>query len=623
MYSALLTRYKVELTHDATTTRVYPAQDDIAVQFVEESGQEFLRRRIKDGLFFTGADYAYLLAIENGADRCLPITVEVTNLDTDVIEFFGTAYLSNAAFDLSKCNIKLKVESHDQYTTLFNIWEKPINLLEGTDTVCTFGNFATLATSPLTEFEEFTNTETIAVPLPTFPPGIHTGGESSFSNSGWPDLDLGWEIVYDDITVVEFAVGVLDWEATRVTTFRREITTGTYSLSSDLPGDTLGNWLPEGTAPCKFFRKVDAQLITSLSSESTVFIGAVFPDVWYFNVHHKEYRWIPGDSRAEDGFCNGLTLETISANYLDGSGLTAKSNLLNVNPSGASPSNDLYTDEKYFNLIVYQTTDIKLPDATEPATVLEKSLKDFLQILYNTFQVKATMNGTELVVEHVSFYDDTAVGIDLVTDFAQAIRGKEQYTYKVETPPKGEAFFHDSEDLCQQVFKRWDFSYEIPAGSPIPSNCTAAYGPTAETIANGACNDIQAIFANPDDFSDDLITFVNCFDYEGQLMIDGKLDYILGVLNIQMAPYYLREFWYYRRWFYYAQKRYRVTFEYFTFFSVLLTKEQTELEIPLRDLTLFDDLLRVTTTLGTGRVTNAEYSFKTGRLKLRPIFEAS
>jgi hypothetical protein len=90
-----------------------------------------------------------------------------------------------------------------------------------------------------------------------------------------------------------------------------------------------------------------------------------------------------------------------------------------------------------------------------------------------------------------------------------------------------------------------------------------------------------------------------------------------------MSPYYLREFWYYRRWFYYGQKQLKASVQYFTFFSVLLSKEQTELEIPLRDLTALDDLLKVTTTLGTGRVTQAEYSFKTGRLKLRPIFEAS
>jgi hypothetical protein len=621
--SALLTRYRVDLTHNATTQTIYPTQDDIGVQFVEESGQEFLRRRIKDGLLLTGADYAYVLAIENGADRCLPITIEVINLATDVLEFFATSYLANAAFDLSKCNIKLKVESHDQYTTLFNLWEKPVNLLDDTDTVCTFGNFATLATDPLTEFEDLTTTEVIDVPLPTFPAGIHTGGPDDFSNSGWPDLDLGWKIVYDDITLIEFATGVLDWEATRVTSFRREITTGTYSSAADLPGNTLGSWFPEGTTPCKFFRQVDAQLITGLSTENTTFIGSVFPNVWYFNTHHKEYRWIPGDTRCEDGFCNGLLLGTVFDKFLDGSGLTVKSNIFNINPSGASPANDLYTDEKYFNLVVYQVTDIKLPDATEPATVLEKPLKDFLEILYKMFQVKATMNGSELVVEHVSFYDDVAVGIDLVTDYPLAIRGKEQYTYKNEVPPKAEDFLHDSEEQSQRIFKRWGFSYEIPAGSPVPSNCTAAYGPTAETIASGACNDIQAIFANSDGFSDDLIVFVNCFEYSGQLMIDGMGEYSLGTLNTQMSPYYLREFWYYRRWFYYGQKQLKASVQYFTFFSVLLSKEQTELEIPLRDLTALDDLLKVTTTLGTGRVTQAEYSFKTGRLKLRPIFEAS
>jgi len=621
MYSAFLTRYRVDLTHNGTTTTVYPTQDDIAVQFVEESGQEFLRRRIKDGLLFTGDDYAYLLAIENGPDKCLPITVEVTNLATDVLEFFGTAYLNGAEFDLSKCSIKLKAESHDKYTVLYNIWEKPINILSGTTKVCFFVNFATLATDPLTEYEEFTDVQVISVPLPTFPAGIHTGGENDFPNSAWPDLSLGWEVVYDDIRLEKLA-GILDWEATRTTTFRREITTGTYSLVSDLPGGDLGSWKPEGTAPCKFFRKVDAQLISSLSSEDTQYIGAVFPDVWYFKVHHREYRWMNGDTRANYGLCNGLTLETVFDKFLDGSGLTIKSNLFNLNPSGTSPTNDLYADEKYFNLLVYQITDIKLPDATEPATVLLKSLKDFLQILGNTFQVKATLSGSELVVEHVSFYDDTTGGLDLVTDYPQAIRGKEQYTYKQDVPPSGEAFFHDSEAQSQLLFKRWDFSYEVPAGSPIPSNCVPAYGPPGETISSGACNDIQSIFANPEDFSDELIVFVNCFEYSGQLMVDGKSDSIIGVLNVQMTPYYLREFWYYRRWFYYAQKRYRASFEYFTFFSVLATKQQTELEIPLRNLTLFDDLQKVTTTLGTGRVTSAEYSFKTGRLKLRPIFEA-
>jgi hypothetical protein len=88
-----------------------------------------------------------------------------------------------------------------------------------------------------------------------------------------------------------------------------------------------------------------------------------------------------------------------------------------------------------------------------------------------------------------------------------------------------------------------------------------------------------------------------------------------------MSPRYLAPFWYYRRWFYYGQIRHRTYTEYIPFESIIPTKIQTELEIPIRDKTAFDSLRKVTTTLGTGRVLDAKFSFKTGRLKLRPIFE--
>ena len=616
-YSGFLTRYTVTLTHDGNSRNVEPIQDDILVSFVEESGQEFLRERIDGGLIFTNAngDYAWLLAIENGANRCLPITVEVIKTATDEVEFFGTAYLKDAEFDLSKCRIRLKVESHDEYTRLFNIWEKPINILDGTDKVCVGTNFATIDT-PITEIETESFTTEINLPLETYPIGINYITDAIFPAP--PLSSEGWVITYYDVTIEEFAS--LDWVATRDMTAQREITLADYNDVSELPGGSLGSWVPLGTPPCKFYRKVSALGIESASKEEQVYLGNANLKTWYFLTRHIEARWVSGDERSPE-LCNGMTLETVFNKYLDGSGLTIRSNLFNINPSGSSPSNDIYDGEEYHNVTVFQVTDIKLPDATEAATIQEVSLKDFLTRLYNQFQVRFSLDGTELVVEHVSYFDNLEVGIDLATDYPQAIRGKEQYSYKQDTPPKAEVFYHDSESLCQLLFRRWDFSYEIEAGAPVPQNCAPAFGATAETVAQYVCNDVQSIFANPDNFSDELMVFVNCFTYDGDLYMDGNAGQDFGVMNIRMSPGYLRPFWYYRRWFYYGQKRNRTFTDYFTFESIIATKIQTELEIPIRNKTDFDSLRKVTTTLGTGRVLDAKYSFKTGRLKLRPIFE--
>ncbi len=92
---------------------------------------------------------------------------------------------------------------------------------------------------------------------------------------------------------------------------------------------------------------------------------------------------------------------------------------------------------KYRYLTIAQKSDIKRPNATNPATMAMLSFTEIMDIVRGMYNVYWTFDGTTVRIEHISYWDSDA-GLDLRT---QSISQKQnKYSYTKETMPRFEKF---------------------------------------------------------------------------------------------------------------------------------------------------------------------------------------
>ena len=615
MPHALLDRYKFFLIHAKNERRIYPEQKDAPIQYVKADEQVFFRLRIKNDLTLTKADYAWLLDIELSTDRCLPITVVVKRIrpgNTDLTIYTGIAYLNNATINRSFCEIILKVEAEDNYTKLYAAWEKTVNVLNGATKVCVNTNFANLP-APISVFEtvdleveiDFVSSGDVNT-SPTLPPLAGPSGE-------------GWVLYTDEVSGV---VRNPNLTGTRNTRWIRE------RASVNPGGNAPGGWVQDGAFYNRYIQSFrDYSRDYSNVLYFTTPAGFGFPE---YNFTVEEYRhyysYLPFENPA---LCNGIDISEALDKLLEGTGISYRSNFFNINPLGPSPDNAQYNSAQYNRVIIFKRTDIKNPDATNPATVFEMTLKGLQEQLYKTFQVRIFLDGTTLRLEHQSYFENRQ-GLNLVILYPVAIEGLHVYTYENQNRPAREEWYQDGEDQSQYAFGRWTLDYVIDDNCFNPTGNTL---PTNSIIADKVMADVQSLVANPGNFQDAGMVFVNTWEYEGEVMIDALAytDGRLGVLNYRMTPQYLGELlWLHKRPYDSAAVITPVVQGFFDppppapiIFALSLQrfKKQVPIVIKFPAIEGFDELLEIKSQIGWGEVTEAEYSLATGELSFTLLHE--
>lgn len=141
-----------------------------------------------------------------------------------------------------------------------------------------------------------------------------------------------------------------------------------------------------------------------------------------------------------------------------GCGLTVRSHFFGINATHtAAPSNDAYdyATANYQDLTIHQKSDVKRPDSTNPSLsfVWNMKLKDLLDDLQTIFNVFWKIDGTSLILEHISYFTQTAGG-----DYSARTLPL-TWEYDADTPKKEKFFWSDAE--CSTVFE----------GDPILYDC--------------------------------------------------------------------------------------------------------------------------------------------------------
>lgn len=153
-------------------------------------------------------------------------------------------------------------------------------------------------------------------------------------------------------------------------------------------------------------------------------------------------------------------------NYLIGElgcGLTVKSDFYNINPDATNPDNLAYTysEQNFHHMTLHQKSDVKRPDATNPATanaygIRTEDLLNDLKKLHNV-DWRIQDNGTTFRIEHLSYFE-ASTGQDL-----SSVNIKEEYEFDKENSQRVEQFkFMD--ELASDYFRGSNIEYNCGEG---------------------------------------------------------------------------------------------------------------------------------------------------------------
>lgn len=111
-------------------------------------------------------------------------------------------------------------------------------------------------------------------------------------------------------------------------------------------------------------------------------------------------------------------------------GLTVRSHFFTLNNTHADPPANLaydFASTYYPKIQIHQKSDIKRPDATDPAQsfVWKMSFKKLLEDMENMWQVFWKIDGSDLIIEHISYFE-AASGLDVTDKNIKLAYGKRE-----------------------------------------------------------------------------------------------------------------------------------------------------------------------------------------------------
>lgn len=457
-------KYEFFVTINAVTTQVFPAIDELAFRFQLQDGEEYYRATIANDLVFVNnpklgiTDYDYLKAIEDSADRCDEIVIEIYSNCTNPTSFVysGLLTMTKAQWDEDRCSVTIPVTINDEYTCLFANQDEVIDFNSVTPQI-TAGNFiGTLQTYSALE---------------------ENGVAKGPTHNPFTELELSL-LRYESIDL-----GTL-WRETWVY-IREEDGSGAQP-----PGE--GWVLDSGQWVRAVERNFLSQTIDPVTGEEVV----------EYEVKGRE------DFEADNGRLLADVVEYIVLQTCPT--LNVVSNFLNINPDGTEPANTVYAAANTYldTLAIWQKSDIKRFGDANNATKLRISWADLYANLKALFNLRFIVDGTTLRIEHLSYFGEVN-GLDLTSQKATYLNGTRRYGYDETKLTNVEKF--EMMDFVSPSFNGLDIEYN--------SSCVDPEARAVTIRASLITTDLDFCLDFPDDVDDDGFFLANIALFDGSYYI--------------------------------------------------------------------------------------------------------
>lgn len=375
-------------------TDIYPDGGDISIE-VERDGFRY-RKQVSNSFKAIKSSYTALKGLLD-ANSCDEVSL-VIKLNGS--EFYtGQLNLKKATWNPDQCTVSFSLDAKDDYYCLESEWEDEVNIFTIGSEVSAEPFFGTL-------------TEVTCGPVNNSTPVQITGYFEQNVSGCLADLDA---YEHKRLYIEEVSPTSYNHYATWVTEQATTTCSGGVPVSPPGSGWVLLVNDCAGTGTATWGRKPQVKFQVEQSGDTGKY--------WDYL-----YSVVGSDATAYD---NGRLLSDILSSLVFGCGLTVKSDFFNINADATAPSNSAYTASvALHSLILYQKTDIKLPEATEAATIAFIKLKDLLSYLQSMFQVYWDIrdSGNTIRIEHISYFDGVN-GDDLTSTQPLLVEKKNGFSF--------------------------------------------------------------------------------------------------------------------------------------------------------------------------------------------------
>lgn len=312
---------------------------------------------------------------------------------------------------------------------------------------------------------------------------------------------------------------------------------------------------------------------------------------------------------------NGRLFSDIIAGLTAGCSYTVKSDFFGINADATAPSNSAYTASSAVqDIIVYQKSDIKNPDASNPATIRNLTLKDLLEWLEQMFAVvwQIQDSGATLRLEHISYFAGSN-GDDLTSLHPTYVANKNTFTYETGNLVPREKF-EWMDETTDADFKGLDIIY--------PSGCADASREAEVIRVNGVFTDLGTVNSSPENVQDEGFFFMAVDEISGTYYMNRETGEISGEIkpNAHLAWANLQEN--YLSW-NRQQSSGTMNNVSTSFNDYIKAKKQESIFYPLSVTDFFnkDFSEKLNTEIGWGEVASASYSSKSCLLTVELLHE--
>lgn len=456
-------------THPITgVSRVLtPENEDVVFSRKKETSQQFYRHKIDTPLTFGGADFDWFYDIEqDSAARCEKIPVTVRHKTNTFIE--GYFALNKGRFRPSRCKVELPVTVEDAQTCFLESLKAEKNVYEGTDAydVKTFPGTLQTASCGNVFYPSgiFLSSPSSFVPTSCIPGGL---------NANWTLLEANFTGLSDDGSGV------------------------TYSgFVSGIWGRIVYNAGLSFEKPQVVLDFDNSDLTVDPSSGDTT------------------YKLVWKLVGTEDGILPGARkLEDVANKLLEGCGLTVKSKFFSIDDF-PDLGNEAYNKAALYlhSLYINQKSNIKRPDSSNFATRLSISMDDLLKQLQALFYVFPKVSGSNLLLEHGSYFKPpNTVILDLTaSQYERWIKKKDEYEYEIDQFPEREKY--SFQEPASQQFDGVDIIYPVACGGEEVTDIRADQSQT----------DILEMTKTPEAFSDLGMVVLSTQTIDGEAVVQKR-----------------------------------------------------------------------------------------------------
>jgi len=381
-------------TVELTATTVYQG---LNFQDTRDDKTGIYRRVLNTELVFVGAAYQQIITERDLGTCDIPIQIKYNG----VTKYTANIKLETPATKIDDliCTVTAKLDANDDYTCFLKEYDQEINILTGT---------TKHAVKP---FLGEIQLQTIVEPAPTTPAQWPLSSPRTASSSFYTSA-LGWTIIRNEINGATAVTSFLyRAEVNITTTYAREFVAG----GTTPPGD---GWIAvSGGFARRIARVYSAARSQILDPNPNQIIQAY--DVTGLG---EDFTAVP--------IPNGVRLTDILSTFTPCS-LSIVSDFFGINADSTAPTNTPYT-EALGNLqdyLWFQKSDVKRPQASNIATSGKTSFKKIMEVLQVMHNVRYRIAGSELRIEHVSYFS-SATGLDLTAaPYSNYIDGKTSTTY--------------------------------------------------------------------------------------------------------------------------------------------------------------------------------------------------